>query len=199
MLTLAASGTLGHSAGASQSPSGDAQAGEQVFRSYCAMCHGSDAAGMMGMHPPLRGAVGRLSRDGVEVTIRNGRAARPPMPAFEGRLSDKEITDVVAYVASLPEGPRNFGPGQAPPSGGGSDGDGLSGPELLMASVLVALAVVAVVGVVGVVAWARYARVVGGRRHPSPGRDELDRRYASGEVSRDEYLQMRRDIEEGGR
>ena len=74
------------------------------------MCHRQDAAGMMGMHPSLRGAVERLSREGVEVTIRKGRATQPPMPAFERRLSDQEIADVVAYIASLPPGPATSVP-----------------------------------------------------------------------------------------
>jgi hypothetical protein len=45
------------------------------------MCHGSDAARMTGTHPSLRGAVERLSSEGVEVTIRKGRTTMPPMPA----------------------------------------------------------------------------------------------------------------------
>jgi mono/diheme cytochrome c family protein len=91
--------------------SGDRARGEEIFAQQCAMCHGSDASGMMGMHPALRGAAERLTVEGVEVTVRNGRATTPPMPAFDDRLSDDEIDDVVAYVASLPDGPRNFGPG----------------------------------------------------------------------------------------
>jgi mono/diheme cytochrome c family protein len=103
-----------------QPSEGDVEAGREVFESYCAMCHGADATGMMGMHPSLRGAVERLTREGVEVTIRKGRRTTPPMPAFEGRLSDEQITDVVAYIASLPPGPRNFGPEAG---GGGGMGD----------------------------------------------------------------------------
>ncbi|MGH3665139.1 MAG: c-type cytochrome, partial [Egibacteraceae bacterium] len=49
---------------------GDREAGRDIFKANCAMCHGADAAGMMGMHPSLRGAVARLSREGVEVTVR---------------------------------------------------------------------------------------------------------------------------------
>ena len=90
---------------------GDPQRGREVFEQNCAMCHGQDASGMMGMHPSLRGAIERLSREGVEVTIRKGRDVRPPMPAFEGRLSDEEIAHVIAYLDALPVGPRNFGPG----------------------------------------------------------------------------------------
>lgn len=88
----------------------DVEAGRRLYVRQCAMCHGSQAEGMAGMHPALQGAVARLTREGVEVTIRNGRDTMPPMPAFGDRLSDDEITDVTAYLTSLPHGPRNFGP-----------------------------------------------------------------------------------------
>jgi mono/diheme cytochrome c family protein len=78
--------------------------GRRVFTQNCAMCHGDEAEGMAGMHPSLRGAVDRLTLEGVEVTVRNGRDTTPPMPAFEDRLSDSEIADVIAYIDSLPRG-----------------------------------------------------------------------------------------------
>lgn len=167
---------------------GEVEDGERVFRAECAMCHGADASGMMGMHPSLRGSVARLSREGVEVTIRQGRRTQPPMPAFEGRLTSDEIDAVVAYIASLPEGPRNFGPGE---DGGMMGGDGMMMDDGVDASdiALVLLAVLAVAGLaVGV--------VVITRTRGSPQR-VLDRRYAAGELSRDEYLQRRRDLQEG--
>jgi cytochrome c6 len=76
----------------------DPEAGREVFQANCAICHGADASGMMGMHPSLRGAVERLTLEGVEVTVRNGRDTMPPMPAFAGRLTDQEINDVIAYL-----------------------------------------------------------------------------------------------------
>ncbi len=88
---------------------GDPEAGREVFEANCAMCHGSDASGMMGIHPSLRGAVERLTLEGVEVTVLNGRDTSPPMPSFGGRLSEEELDDVVAYLDTLPVGPRNFG------------------------------------------------------------------------------------------
>lgn len=160
-------------------PAGGIAAGERVFQNSCAMCHGADASGMMGMHPSLRGAVRRLSREGVEVTIRRGRRTEPPMPAFEDRLSDDEIGDVIAYVASLPLGPRNFGPGD----GGGM----MNGPETGdggLRAIVVALAVLAA---------AAAALVFAARLRSSPAA-ALDRRYAGGKLSRDDYLQARRDL-----
>lgn len=172
---------------------GDPERGEAVFRANCAMCHGTDASGMMGMHPALRGAVQRLGEDGVEVTVRKGRATRPPMPAWEGRLSDQEIADVVAYVATLPPGPRNFGPEGMMDGNGHSmmhdDDAGVPGFFWAVFTVAVALAGVAVF------VWVLRSRGRARRRPSGLARDELDRRYAGGELSRDEYLQRRRDLE----
>lgn len=159
--------------------SGDPAKGREVFAANCAMCHGSDAAGMMGMHPSLRGAIERLSREGVEVAIRQGRRTQPPMPAWEDRLSDGEIDDVIAYVASLPDGPRNFGSDRG--SGMMMGGDrGMTAPLVLLLVVLAAAAA-------GLIAWTATRRAL------SPLR-VLDRRYAAGELSREEYLQRRDDL-----
>lgn len=176
---------------------GSEDAGRRVFEANCAMCHGADAAGMMGMHPSLRGAVDRLTREGVEVTIRNGRDTRPPMPAFEGSLSEGDIADVIAYLESLPSGRRNLGPGDD--AGGGMMGDGgmmdggmmMGGGVMMLMTVLLVLAFLALV--VAAIVWlVREGADTGGS---SSARQELDRRYAAGEVDRDEYLQRRRDLE----
>lgn len=102
---------------------GDVARGEVIYQASCAMCHGTDATGMMGMHPALRGVVQRLTVEGVEVTIRNGRDTRPPMPAFGNQLDDGDITDLIAYLDTLPAGPRNFGP----EAGGPMDRGGMGG------------------------------------------------------------------------
>ncbi len=180
-----------------QSSGGDIEAGRRVFEAHCAMCHGRDATGMMGMHPSLWGAVERLTPEGVEVAIRKGRQTMPPMPAWEGRLSDTEIADVVAYITSLPSGPRNFGPdagggdGMGGMMGGRTDRD--SGGD----SPAVAVAVAAVALVLGAGAVILFA--VRRHRRDMPGvenaRAVLDRRYAAGELTREEYLERRRDLE----
>lgn len=175
--------------------SGDPEAGRQVFESNCAMCHGGDASGMMGMHPSLRGAVERLSREGVEVTVRKGRDTMPPMPSFEDRLSDEEIDDVVTYLDTLPVGPRNFGG-----EGEMMDMNGMMGGGmwawLLWAAVL--LVVVAAVLIGSVVA----ARALWRRSAGPPGAGEkaalgiLKERYARGEIDRDNYEERRRALQE---
>lgn len=144
-------------AAAGAQPDGDAEAGADVFRDSCAMCHGSDATGMMGMHPALTGAVDRLSRDGVEITIRNGRATDPPMPSFDNRLSDDEIADVVAYIEALPDGPRNFGPGHQDGMGGGMM-DRMTGGGPGWTVVVVIVLAAALAGVIGYLIGTRRSR-----------------------------------------
>lgn len=185
LLLLVVASVIAVMAPASAIQDADVDAGRQVFEANCAMCHGTDASGMMGMHPSLRGAVERLTREGVEVTVRKGRDTNPPMPGFEARLTDREIEQVIAYVGSLPPGPRNFGPET---EGGMMDGM-MSGwmwivPVLVL--IVIALAVFAI------------ARGFNDRRTPSADpspREVLDRRYAAGEIDRDEYLQRRDDLE----
>lgn len=107
---------------------GDVARGEDIYQANCAMCHGTDATGMMG--PALTGVVSRLTVEGVEVTIRNGRDTRPPMPAFDDRLDDTDIADLLAYLDSLPDGPRSSaqdgdGPGEM--MDGGMNGEEMGG------------------------------------------------------------------------
>ncbi|MBW3606339.1 MAG: c-type cytochrome [Actinobacteria bacterium] len=180
--------------------------GRDIFEAHCAMCHGADAAGMMGMHPSLRGAVERLTRAGVEVTVRNGRDTNPPMPAFDDRLTDRQIDDVIAYIASLPTGPRNFGPSmpmmragdvddQTTRGRGMMDGGMMGGFAVLWIILIVALIALAVAAVAWLVRNMGGSGRAGDPRGDSPhARAELDRRYAAGELSRDEYLQRREDL-----
>ncbi len=178
--------------------SGDEDAGRRVFQANCAMCHGGDGSGMMGMHPSLRGAVDRLTREGVEVTIRNGRDTRPPMPAFGGRLSDEQIDDVIAYIGSLPSGPRNFGPERDGRGTSGRGGGRMMDRGMMMGGGLAMLLMVLfVIGllVLAVTATVWLVRKTGSGSSTSSAREELDRRYAAGEIDRDDYLQRRRDLE----
>ena len=147
---------------------------------------------MMGMHPSLRGAVERLSLEGVAVTIRNGRDTNPPMPAFEGRLGDQEIEDVIAYLDTLPEGPRNFGPEGEGMMGGSMDGmmgGGMGSWFLWSVLFLLVLAAVAIASVF---------LIRGAWRKGQAGGTSGDRalailqeRYARGEIDRDEFNEKR--------
>jgi mono/diheme cytochrome c family protein len=193
---------LAPDASAAQAP-GDADAGREIYVANCAMCHGADATGMMGMHPALRGAVGRLTTEGVEVTIRNGRQTTPPMPAFGDRLSDEQIADVIAYLDTLPPGPRNFGPEMTEPGGMMPDNGmmdrmmdgGWDSGDVLLAVVLIVLVAVLILVAVLMVNQRRRQAPGNGRHARESSRDILDRRYAAGELSREQYQQAREDLD----
>jgi len=174
----------------------DPQRGRELFERNCAMCHGPDAAGMVGMHPSLRGAVQRLSRAGVEVTIRKGRNTTPPMPSFDRRLSNDQIQDVIAYLDTLPVGPRNFGP----EGSGMMDGNGMMGGGRMMSGwwSLLLLGAIGVFVLLGLVAllflltwWFRSSRP----GSKSRALEILKERYARGEIEHDEFEQRRATLE----
>jgi mono/diheme cytochrome c family protein len=89
---------------------GDSAAGDSIFnrRGTCFTCHGQRAAGMANLGPNLRDAewlhgdgsfrsILRVIREGVAVP----KASPIGMPSFDGRLSDRQLYHVAAYVFSL--------------------------------------------------------------------------------------------------
>ena len=80
--------------------------GAELFAVRCVSCHGADGAGIEGVAPDIRGQ----GAAGAHYWITSGR-----MPAEEGLpdqsprkespFTDDEITALVAYVASLGDGP----------------------------------------------------------------------------------------------
>lgn len=71
-----------------------AAAGEEIFIDTCGSCHTLSAAGTTGaVGPSLDDTT--LDVAAVEEQVRNGGGG---MPAFEGQLSDEQISVVAAYV-----------------------------------------------------------------------------------------------------
>lgn len=82
-----------------------ARAGEPVFKSTCAACHGADGKGNVLLGAPnLTDGVWLYggSQEAVELTIRHGRQGK--MPAWKNRLAPNEIRALAAYVYSLSQG-----------------------------------------------------------------------------------------------
>jgi mono/diheme cytochrome c family protein len=77
---------------------GDATAGKKVFMdSGCGGCHTLKDAGTSGqVGPDLDEA--KPSGDLVVERVTKGKG---PMPPFKGKLTDKQIQDVAAYVSSV--------------------------------------------------------------------------------------------------
>ena len=77
----------------------DEAAGARLFRPFCAICHGLDGNGTMGIGPQIRrGSPGRTTDAELYETIRDGIPGTG-MPPFT--FSEKERWQVVAYVQSL--------------------------------------------------------------------------------------------------
>ncbi len=99
--------SAGASQVADQAPApGKARTGQEIYDTYCAVCHMADGSGVPNFQPPLRGSpivAGDPAK--LEAVVRAGSAAladRPSsyeaeMPPF-GSLSDEEVHAVVAYV-----------------------------------------------------------------------------------------------------
>lgn len=84
--------------------------GETVFTSSCGSCHTLGAAGTGGSVGPNLDDL-KPNADTVEAKVRNGGGG---MPAFEGQLSDAEITAVARYVAENAGKESSDGGGQGP-------------------------------------------------------------------------------------
>ena len=96
----------------------DVAAGRRIFERKCASCHNSNGDGKTIVaghfrHANLVDGVWRSdgSPAAIESQIRHGR---DPMPKFEGKLTDEEIRQTVAYVVVL-----SNGAGGAPSGAGG--------------------------------------------------------------------------------
>jgi mono/diheme cytochrome c family protein len=86
--------------------------GVRLFHEHCAQCHGPEAQGHPDWQnpkavaaPPLNGTGNewkRRKQDMIAV-IKNGaqRNGEPVMPAWKGRLSDREIEDIITWYQAL--------------------------------------------------------------------------------------------------
>jgi cytochrome c oxidase cbb3-type subunit 3 len=82
------------------SPNGDTKHGAEVFEKNCQTCHGTAttrATAVSLQNPELLAAA---SPAFLRFAIVNGRPPTP-MPPFQGKLSDQEIDDVVAWLWSF--------------------------------------------------------------------------------------------------
>jgi alcohol dehydrogenase (cytochrome c) len=89
----------GHAGEAPETPTnsgtGNAAAGKQVFAENCSVCHGADGGGGNG-GPSLKTSKRAQQIDQVIAQVTNGGGG---MPAFKGQLTEQQIRDVAAYVS----------------------------------------------------------------------------------------------------
>ena len=78
--------------------------GQDTFKAKCAMCHGADGSGStpmgksMGLKDLGSPAIQSIPDADLTAAITNGKGK---MPAYKGKLTDAQISDVVSYVRTL--------------------------------------------------------------------------------------------------
>jgi thiosulfate dehydrogenase len=85
-------------------------AGEQVFGARCAICHGTDGAGLRAtmdpadgyVFPPLWGPDSFNDGAGMHRVLTAARFIKAKMPLGEAQLTDDEAFDVAAFINSNP-------------------------------------------------------------------------------------------------
>jgi len=85
------------------SSSAVAQDAAATYKAKCAMCHGPDGKGSamgtkMGVHDFTSADVQKQTDAQLTEIITKGKAK---MPAYDGKLKDTEIKDLVAYIRGL--------------------------------------------------------------------------------------------------
>lgn len=86
--------------------------GARLFEQHCAQCHGPEAQGHPDWQnpkvvaaPPLNGTGNEWKRSRAQLVavIKNGakRGNTPVMPAWNGRLSEQEIDEIIAWFQAL--------------------------------------------------------------------------------------------------
>jgi len=79
-------------------------AGENVFKSHCVLCHGTDATGntTMGKQLKARNLHSAIVQKKSDAELKHIiTAGEGNMPAFSAQLSSAQIDELVAYVRQL--------------------------------------------------------------------------------------------------
>ncbi len=92
-------GTSPAAAATKKTGNGDAAAGEKLFASRCAMCHGAEGGGGIGPNLTDKQTLYGASFEDVRESIAKGRPRG--MPAFGNQLAPADIDNLAAYVLSL--------------------------------------------------------------------------------------------------
>jgi cytochrome c6 len=81
-------------------PIAAAQAAADTYKAKCAMCHGADGMGKAAMGTKDLGSadIQKMSDADLAGAITNGKGK---MPAYKGKLTDMQISDLVKYIRTL--------------------------------------------------------------------------------------------------
>ena len=86
--------------GISTAVAADLQAGQQIALSSCAACHGVNGIGIIPLYPNLAGQKSEYLAAQLRA-FRDGGRKNPIMSPMAAHLSDADIENVAAYLASL--------------------------------------------------------------------------------------------------
>jgi mono/diheme cytochrome c family protein len=86
--------------GPASAAKGDAVAGKTVFAANCAGCHGSVGAGGRPGTPNFTDAAWQKAEPDADL-LKSIHDGKDKMPAFTGRLSEKDMADVLAFLRTL--------------------------------------------------------------------------------------------------
>jgi mono/diheme cytochrome c family protein/rhodanese-related sulfurtransferase len=81
-------------------PNGDAKRGEELFGKECASCHGSQTTRGTALNLHNAELLNAASPAFLRYAILNGRPPTP-MPAFQGKLGEQDVSDVVEWLWSF--------------------------------------------------------------------------------------------------
>lgn len=89
---------IGPSKGTNNEQRGNAGNGKNIYAANCSVCHQPTRTGMPPVFPSLLGVVDRVGEERVRTVARTGIPdAKPPMPPHPN-LTDKDITDLIAFL-----------------------------------------------------------------------------------------------------
>jgi mono/diheme cytochrome c family protein len=80
-----------------------ANPGEAIFKTNCVMCHGVDGTGFSALKTPDFTSPkwqASITDKQMRVVIKDGKKGTA-MAAFRDKLSDEQVTEVIAYIRSL--------------------------------------------------------------------------------------------------
>jgi mono/diheme cytochrome c family protein len=79
---------------------GDPLQGGAIYAKHCAGCHGGNGIGIIAGTPNLAGNTQLMVRPDFElmIAIQMGKGI---MPAFQGRLTDAQMRDVIAHIRTF--------------------------------------------------------------------------------------------------
>jgi cytochrome c6 len=77
----------------------DIDQGSGLYRTHCAVCHGSNGRPVLPAAPDLSRPTALLKPD--PMLLASIRAGRGVMPGYQGTLRDRDILDIVAYLRTF--------------------------------------------------------------------------------------------------